>query len=262
MSERPVLVTVTPSVAGRADHIVARAVAVQAARRLGGVPRAAATSRATVEREVAPSAEGDLVHLPVGDRRDLSRLLVRLDEAGLRAVVVPLALGSGPAEVARLGGHAVAGRVAVTPPLGAHPLVVDALVRRVAAVGLRERDTVVLAGADDDLRAAAALLRSRRGGADVRTAGLLDADAPLADRVVEVRRAAAGRVVVAPWVLGPGEVFDRVRAGAEVAGADAVAEPVGAHPMVVALVARRYLAGARLLDAAARRVRPGALPAA
>lgn len=240
--ERPVLVTVTRTGAGSADALVARALAVQAARRAGGVQRVACT--------LGPVAD---------DPRDVTRLLRVLDARGRGAVVVPVGLAADALpelqDLQDAGGPAA---VALTPSLGPHPLLVEALNRQVAAAGARPTDAVVLAaptldGGPAGVQAVAALLGARRGGAPVRVA-TLDARGPAIDQqVLGLRRRHTGRVVVAPYVLGPDRVALRVRAMAEVSGADGVAPPVGAHGLLVELVARRYLAATRALGRAQAR---------
>jgi sirohydrochlorin ferrochelatase len=53
--------------------------------------------------------------------------------------------------------------------------------------------------------------------------------------VAAARAAGADRVTIAPYLLTPGHFADRLAA----AGADLVAEPLGAHPAVVDLVLDR-----------------------
>jgi len=154
-------------------------------------------------------------------------------------VLVPLLLSSGyhvlediPTAVA---GHP---QVRVARHLGPDPLVVDALVDRLAAVRATSAvATTVLVGAGSNNPAAAAdiartadLLAARLGrsvsvcsiGEDVRTA-LACAGAP---------------VEVATYLLADGRFVDDLRAAA--AGLATVADPIGVHPALVALVLARY----------------------
>lgn len=219
---------------GTETNLVARAVAVQAARRLGGVPR------------VATGREG----------RSLDRVLGALASRGQAAVVVPLALGSDPVpeldgEVA--GSGTLAGRVHVTRALGAHELLTEVLARRVIAAGARAQDAVVLVAERRDVdgtghEGAATLLRARRCGSPVVTAELdagLDGGAPSIGEAVLGLRRANTRVIVAPYLLAENHTARRIRALGEVSGADGTAAALGAHPLVVELVARRYLATLR-----------------
>ncbi len=157
-------------------------------------------------------------------------------------VVVPLLLSSGfhvltdiPAVVA---GHP---QVQVARHLGPDPLVLDAVLDRLAAArGAASVATTVLAGAGSsnpagaaDLAAAAAGLAERLGrpvsvvtlGADVRAA-LAAAPTP---------------VEVATYLLAEGQFVDTLRSAAAGLGrAVTVAEPIGVHPALVALVLARY----------------------
>ncbi|MFP3969400.1 hypothetical protein SMC26_44395, partial [Actinomadura fulvescens] len=63
------------------------------------------------------------------------------------------------------------------------------------------------------------------------------AEGPVLAEVVERRRrAGAGRVLVASYLLAPGLFHRRI----EAAGADAVSAPIGAHDAVARLVLRRF----------------------
>jgi sirohydrochlorin ferrochelatase len=83
-----------------------------------------------------------------------------------------------------------------------------------------------------DVRRAALLLGARTGGA-VRV-GYAATAAP---RIAEVVAATPGRVTVCSWLLAPGVFHDlATRSGARI-----VSAPLGAHPRVADLIARRYL---------------------
>jgi sirohydrochlorin ferrochelatase len=156
------------------------------------------------------------------------------------AVVVPVFLAGGyhvrtdiPAQVAASGRAAV-----VTPHLGPAAGMVSAMHDRLLEAGWRRGDAVVMAAAgSSDPRAlaevgrAAVLLGARTGGA-VRIGYAATASPRVADVVAGVR----GRVAVASWLLAPG-LFHRAAADC---GAEVVAAPLGAHPKVADLVARRY----------------------
>ncbi|MFI6519467.1 sirohydrochlorin chelatase [Spirillospora sp. NPDC050679] len=156
-------------------------------------------------------------------------------------VAVPLLLGRGyhalvdfPGRVERWCPDSVTAR-----PLGPHALLAAAMADRLQG---RPADAVVLgaAGSSDpagqaDVQAAARLL-SRRLRRPVPW-GLVAADGPaLADVVAEQRRRGARRVAVASYVLAPGMFHDRMKA----CGADAVADPIGAHGALARLVLRRF----------------------
>ena len=155
-------------------------------------------------------------------------------------VVVPLLLSSGyhvltdiPAVVA---GHPL---VRVARHLGPDPLVVDALVDRLAAArGPSTVATTVLVGAGssnpaaaDEVAAAAEQLAERLG----RQVAVLT----LGEDVSAALTAAPAPVEVATYLLAEGQFVDTLRAAAAVVGAT-VADPIGVHPALVALVLARY----------------------
>ena len=163
--------------------------------------------------------------------------------AGRPVVLVPLLLSSGyhdrvdlPAAVASARPDAV--RAAV---LGPDRLLATALADRLAEVGRRPGDAVVLAAAGSSdphaagsVRDQAALLAERLG-APV-TVGFGSAASPDVPTAVAEARVRAARVAIAPYLLAPGFFADRL---AE-AGADLVAAPLGPHPAVIELVVRRF----------------------
>ncbi|WP_044095644.1 CbiX/SirB N-terminal domain-containing protein, partial [Mycobacterium tuberculosis] len=75
--------------------------------------------------------------------------------------------------------------------------------------------------------------------AAVTTAFITRPEASLADATDRLRRHGARRMVIAPWLLAPGILSDRVRGYAREAGI-AMAQPLGAHPMVAATMWDRY----------------------
>ncbi|MDX6204186.1 MAG: hypothetical protein QOF39_243 [Frankiales bacterium] len=139
--------------------------------------------------------------------------------------------------------------VMIARRLGPHPLLVDALVERLAEAGWAggpARLVLVAAGSShaaakrdvDDLAA----LVSARLGLPVAT-GFAAAE-PAIRTVVESVRAGAGEgpVVVVNYLLSPGQFADKVAA----CTADVVPEPIGAHPAVARLVLERYDAALEL----------------
>ncbi|WP_090053092.1 sirohydrochlorin chelatase [Lentzea fradiae] len=151
-------------------------------------------------------------------------------------VVVPVFLAAGyhvrvdiPEQI---GGRA---GVVVTRPLGVDA--VPAVRDRLREAGFRRGDAVVLAAAgSSDERALADV---RRAGALLGAVGIgyvATADPRIADVVAGIR---GRRVAVASWLLAPG-VFHSAVVGC---GAEVVAEPVGAHPLVVDALVRRYFEG-------------------
>lgn len=154
------------------------------------------------------------------------------------AVVVPAFLAAGYHVRVDLPAQVGPG-VPITPPLGPAPALVAAAHDRLIAAGWRPGDTVVLAAAgSSDPRALAdvrraALRLGARTGSHVRIGYATTASPHIGDVVA----GASGRVAVASWLLAPG-LFHRAVAAC---GAAVVAGPLGAHPNVVELIARRYL---------------------
>lgn len=169
-----------------------------------------------------------------------------LEELRGPVVVVPAFLASGyhvrvdvPAQLAATG----RGDVVVAEPLGPDPQLVGVLLDRLAEAGAQPGDTVVLAAAgsrdaaaQDDLRTAAALLTARVGH-EVPVGHIAGGEPRLAS-VVASAAPRGPRVALAAWLLAPG-AFHRWLADA---GAAVVAEPLGDHPDVVAVVVERYRA--------------------
>lgn len=167
-----------------------------------------------------------------------------LDRIGGPAVVVPAFLAAGyhvrvdvPEQVICSGKS----DVLITRPLGPLPALVNAVHERIRDAGWRPGDALVLAAAGStdsravgDVRRAATLLSDRIGSL-VRTGYLTTRSPRLVDVVRDARRSAA-RVVVASWLLAPG-LFHH---WALDSGADAVADPIGPHPLLVDVIERRY----------------------
>jgi sirohydrochlorin ferrochelatase len=166
------------------------------------------------------------------------------------AVVLPAFLASGyhvrtdlPAQLAMAGVDR--SRFVVTPALGPDPLLVRAMLARLAEAGHRIGDTVVLAAAGSsdpdalaEVRVAGRLL-SDALGRPVRV-GFAATATPRIAPLVAGLRAAGGRVSVASWLLAPGVFHGRLRDS----GADVVGDPLGAHPAVIEAVATRSRVGA------------------
>lgn len=64
------------------------------------------------------------------------------------------------------------------------------------------------------------------------------------DAVRALRAEGARRVAVAPYVIAPGRLPDRIAAGAAAAGADLVSPVLGAAPELARLLLQRYDAAA------------------
>ncbi|MCG0283904.1 sirohydrochlorin chelatase [Streptomyces sp. PSAA01] len=134
--------------------------------------------------------------------------------------------------------------------LGPSPLLVDALERRLHEAGLRPADRsstgVVLASAGStDPEAIAVIAEIARewrhtGWCAVRPA-FASASLPRTEDAVRALRAeGVPRVAVAPYVIAPGRLPDRIAHGAQAAGADLLAPVLGPAPELARLLLRRY----------------------
>ncbi|NGY66193.1 sirohydrochlorin chelatase [Lentzea sp. NEAU-D13] len=137
--------------------------------------------------------------------------------------------------------------VVLTSPLGldAVPAVRD----RLREAGFRRGDAVVLAAAgSSDARALADVQRAARLLGASAVGYVATATPRVPDVVADLAAGARGRrVAVASWLLAPGTFHGSL---AE-CGADVVSEPIGAHPLVVdALLRKYYEARAVLLQSA------------
>jgi sirohydrochlorin ferrochelatase len=132
--------------------------------------------------------------------------------------------------------------VLVTSPVGRDPRLAAILAERLVAAKAPAGAAVTLAAAGSvdpaalaDVRAAAAALAARlQVGVEV---GYLSAGDPELTRDWRQDRVGPGQPwVLAPYLLAPGRFYDRAVA----LGADVVAEPIGAHPLLAAVVLERY----------------------
>ncbi|MGW2870659.1 sirohydrochlorin chelatase [Kitasatospora sp. NPDC001225] len=216
-------------------------------------PRHAATVAALVEevRAQRPGTEVATAYLDHCAPR-IPQVVGRLADA----VAVPLLLNRAfhakhdiPAAL-----RAAGSRLPVADVLGPSPLLLAALDRRLAEAGLavgspaaRARIGIVLAAAgssdpaaDAATRAVAAEWRRTRGWAAVEVAYASAAGPRVPDALAALRTAGAERTAVAPYLLAPGLLPDRIAAAAEDAGADLVADVLGPSPELAALLLHRY----------------------
>lgn len=177
-----------------------------------------------------------------------------LDEIDGPAVLMPAFLASGyhvrvdiPEHVARTGRS----DVRVTRALGPDPAIAHVLLARLYAAGWRPGDDVVLAAAGSsdpdalaDVRTAADQL-AVLVDAPVEIGYVATASPTVAEAVEAARGRGARRVVVAAYLLAPGLFHTRLSG----AGADAVAEPLGADDAMADLIAARFRADAEALTA-------------
>lgn len=166
---------------------------------------------------------------------------------GVPTVVVPAFLARGVHVSEDVGGacQRAPGPVALTEHLGAEPEVVRALVQRLAeagGTGASGADAVVLGAAgsrNESSRAETTALATTLGGVlsvPVVAAFASVASPTVAEAVSGFREAGHRRVAVATHLLAPGFFADRLGS----AGADVTSDPIGAHPEIVELIARRY----------------------
>ncbi|RLV70444.1 cobalamin (vitamin B12) biosynthesis CbiX protein [Streptomyces sp. CBMAI 2042] len=148
--------------------------------------------------------------------------------------------------------------------LGPSPLLNATLGRRLREAGVRPGDIprtgLVLASAGStDPEAIAVIAEIARelrhtGWCAVRPA-FASASLPSTEDAVRALRAeGVDRVAVAPYVIAPGRLPDRITAGAEAAGADVLADVLGPAPELARLLLERYdearvLTGASSLSA-------------
>ncbi|KQX53048.1 MULTISPECIES: sirohydrochlorin chelatase [unclassified Streptomyces] len=212
-------------------------------------PRARATLNRLLDRvrELRPGLDVRLAHIELNAPL-LDATLADLAAEGREAVLVPLLLAPGhhvthdlPAALAAVP----ALRARVAGPLGAHPLLVEALADRLAQAGWTSRrgDGVVLASAGSrdprsgaEIRRIAALLGERLGGVPVVPA-YASATAPtVPDAVRTLAARGRHRVAVASCFTAPGLFASRAAADAPWIASD----PLGAHPALARLLLHRY----------------------
>ncbi|WP_432192614.1 sirohydrochlorin chelatase [Streptomyces sp. bgisy027] len=221
-------------------------------------PRHAATVHALVRRVRAlrpdvrvetgfldfniPSVQGVLESLAAQGVRDVVALPLLLTRAFHAKADIPAVLRDAPPQL----------RIRQAEVLGPSPLLTAALERRLYEAGLTPADKsstgVVLASAGStDPEAIAVIAEIARewrhtGWCAVRPA-FASAGSPAGfprteDAVRELRELGCERVAVAPYVLAPGFLPDRIARGA--AEADVLADVLGAAPEVARVLLERY----------------------
>ncbi|AWI31629.1 sirohydrochlorin chelatase [Streptomyces sp. ICN441] len=145
-------------------------------------------------------------------------------------------------------------RITQSGVLGPSPLLLDAVEQRLYETGLTPADRsatgVVLASAgSSDPEAVAVLTAMARdlrhtGWCAVRpafaSAVTSASPARTEDAVRALRAEGVDRVAVAPYVIAPGRLPDRIADGARAAGADVLADVLGPSPELARLMLRRY----------------------
>ncbi|MBT2481440.1 sirohydrochlorin chelatase [Streptomyces sp. ISL-94] len=196
----------------------------------------------------APSVGQVLSSLHLSGVRDVVALPLLLTRAFHAKSDIPAALAE---STVRLPGLCMR----VADVLGPSPLLLSALELRLAEAGITPADrattAVVLASAGStDPEAIAAIAETARewrhtGWCAVRPAFASAALPRTEDAVRALRAEGFARVAVAPYVIAPGRLPDRIAAGAAAAGADVVADVLGAAPELARLLLRRYDAAAQ-----------------
>ncbi|MDT0389340.1 sirohydrochlorin chelatase [Streptomyces dubilierae] len=189
-----------------------------------------------------PSVQGVLESLAVQGVRDVVALPLLLTRAFHAKADIPAVLADAPPQL----------RIRQAGVLGPSPLLLAALERRLYEAGLTPADKsstgVVLASAGStDPEAIAVIADIARewrhtGWCAVRPA-FASAGSPAGfprteDAVRALRALGCARVAVAPYVLAPGFLPDRIARGA--AEADVLADVLGAAPEVARVVLERY----------------------
>lgn len=185
-----------------------------------------------------PSVKGVLESLDAEGVRDVVALPLLLTRAFHAKADIPAVLAGAPPRL----------RIRQAEVLGPSPLLLTALERRLYEAGLTPADKsstgVVLASAgSSDPEAIAVIADIARewrhtGWCAVRPA-FASASLPRTEQAVrELRALGCARVAVAPYVLAPGHLPDRIVRGA--AEADVLADVLGPAPEVARVVLERY----------------------
>ncbi|MEU0968770.1 sirohydrochlorin chelatase [Streptomyces sp. NPDC005917] len=185
-----------------------------------------------------PSVHGVLESLAAEGVRDVVALPLLLTRAFHAKADIPAVLRDAPAQL----------RIRQAEVLGPSPLLLAALERRLHEAGLTPADKpstgVVLASAgSSDPEAIAVIAEIARewrhtGWCAVRPAFASASLPRTEDAVRELRELGCTRVAVAPYVLAPGFLPDRIARGA--AEADVLAEVLGPAPEVARVLLERY----------------------
>src|SRR4051812_45358938 len=185
-----------------------------------------------------PSVQGGLASLAAQGVRDVVALPLLLNRAFHAKADIPAVLRAAPARLP----------ISQAEGLGQPPQVVDAFDPRVSEAGVPPADKsstgVVLASAGSTDPEAIAVIAEiarewrRTGWCAVRPA-FASASLPRTDDAVrELRDLGCARVAVAPYVLAPGFLPDRIARGA--AEADVLAQVLGPAPEVARVLLERY----------------------
>ncbi|WP_250305779.1 sirohydrochlorin chelatase [Streptomyces sp. A 4/2] len=188
----------------------------------------------------APSAPRVLDRLAAEGVRDVVALPLLLTRAFHAKSDIPAVLREAPAGL----------RVRQAEVLGPSPLLLAALERRLYEAGLdphhkRSTGLVLASAGSTDPEAIAVIAEIARelrhtGWCAVRPAFASAALPRTQDAVRELRASGCDRVAVAPYVIAPGRLPDRIAAGSREAGADVLAEVLGDSLELARLLLTRY----------------------
>ncbi|MEU0981807.1 sirohydrochlorin chelatase [Streptomyces griseus] len=191
----------------------------------------------------APSVPRVLERLAAGGADEVVALPLLLTRAFHAKTDIPSVLREARARLPRL-------HVRQADVLGPSPLLNAALGRRLREAGVRPGDLprtgLVLASAgSSDPEAIAVIAEIARelrhtGWCAVRPAFASALLPRTEDAVRALRAEGVDRVAVAPYVIAPGRLPDRIVAGAEAAGADVLADVLGPAPEMARLLLDRY----------------------
>ncbi|ARF76058.1 cobalamin biosynthesis protein CbiX [Kitasatospora albolonga] len=191
----------------------------------------------------APSVPRVLERLHAEGAGEVIALPLLLTRAFHAKTDIPSVLREARARLPRL-------RVRQAAVLGPSPLLNATLGRRLREAGVRPGDIprtgLVLASAgSSDPEAIAVIAEIARelrhtGWCAVRPAFASAALPRTEDAVRALRAEGADRVAVAPYVIAPGRLPDRIAAGAKAAGADVLADVLGPAPELARLLLDRY----------------------
>ncbi|CAM5716858.1 Sirohydrochlorin chelatase OS=Streptomyces tendae OX=1932 GN=GUR47_31510 PE=4 SV=1 [Streptomyces tendae] len=186
-----------------------------------------------------PSVPGVLESLDAEGVRDVVVLPLLLTRAFHAKADIPAVLAAAPPRL----------RIRQAEVLGPSPLLLSALERRLYEAGLTPADKsstgVVLASAGSSDPEAIAVIAEIAPGDHVAPGwcavrpAFASASLPRTeDAVRRLRALGCARVAVAPYVLAPGFLPDRIARGA--AGADVLADVLGSAPEVARVLLERY----------------------
>ncbi|WP_338673714.1 sirohydrochlorin chelatase [Streptomyces sp. SCSIO 30461] len=191
----------------------------------------------------APSVPQVLERMANDGVRDVVALPLLLTRAFHAKTDIPSVLDEARVRHPRL-------RIVQAEVLGPSPLLLDAVERRLYEAGLDPADKrstgVVLASAgSSDPEAIAVIAEMARelrhtGWCAVRPAFASAALPRTEDAVRALRAEGVRRVAVAPYVIAPGRLPDRIADGAGCAGADVLADVLGASPELARLLIQRF----------------------